>query len=145
MTVWLSNQHGQYLDLCLTPIDIELMDNKYVLIVDDDKDIQMAIRMILELHGYTVNTVSNGKEALESLKSVNLPSVILLDLMMPVMDGFEFIKKIEASQMATQIPVIVMTAARNKVAEVKKYKTLLKPFDVSLLLNLVGEYYQKTV
>ena len=116
-----------------------------VLIVDDDKDIQSAIKMILELHGYIVNCVSNGKEALEVLIRGPAPSVILLDLMMPVMDGFEFMKMMEGGHINPKVPIIVMTAARNKAHEIKNYTTLLKPFDVSRLLSIIGEQYQTTV
>lgn len=119
------------------------MDEKRILIVDDDKDIQSSIRMILELHGYEVACVSNGKEALEQLVRGPSPKVILLDLMMPVMDGFEFLKNVEKGDLAKNISIIVMTAARNKAAEIKKYTTLLKPFEVTKLLSLVGESHQK--
>lgn len=113
-----------------------------MLIVDDDKDIQSSIKMILELQGYHVNCVSNGKEALEMIIRGPAPSLILLDLMMPVMDGFEFMRTAESSDKISKIPIIVMTAARNKAGEVKKYTTLLKPFDVSKLLSIIGERYQ---
>lgn len=119
------------------------MDEKRILIVDDDKDIQSSIRMILELNGYAVACVSNGKEAIEELVRGPSPEVILLDLMMPVMDGFEFLKTVEKGNLAKNISIIVMTAARNKAEVVKKYTTLLKPFEVTKLLSLVGESYQK--
>lgn len=112
-----------------------------MLIVDDDKDIQSAIKMILELHGYQVSCVSNGQEALEVLTRGPVPSVILLDLMMPVMDGFEFMRLMEDGCIATKVPIIVMTAARNKAHEIKNYTTLLKPFDVTKLLAIIGEQY----
>ena len=118
------------------------MNEKYVLIVDDDKDIQSSIKMILELHGYQALCASNGKEAFEVLNKGSLPEAILLDLMMPVMDGFEFMRLMEESPLYTKIkniPIIVMTAARNKAHEIKKYKTLLKPFEVNKLLTALGE------
>lgn len=117
------------------------MNEKRILIVDDDKDIQSAIKMILELHGHMVVCVSNGKEALEEIVRGPRPSVILLDLMMPVMDGFEFLRAVESGQMVKDINIIVMTAARNKANEITKYTTLLKPFDVTKLLSLIGESY----
>lgn len=121
------------------------MDEKRILIVDDDKDIQSSMQMILEFHGYAVTCVSNGKEAIEALKKGPNPAVILLDLMMPVMDGFDFLKNVEASKLTKNIPIIVMTAARNKASEVEKYTTLLKPFEVTKLLKLVGESYQRPI
>lgn len=121
------------------------MSEKYVLIVDDDKDIQSSIKMILELHGYQVGCVSNGKEAFETLKKGLTPSVILLDLMMPVMDGFEFMRLTEGDSALAKIPIIVMTAARNKAYEIKNHMTLLKPFDVSKLLAAIGDLYKTSI
>lgn len=118
------------------------MSDKHVLIVDDDKDIQSAIKMILEMHGYKVSCVSNGKEALEALTRGPAPAVILLDLMMPVMDGFEFMRLMEDGHIAPKVPIVVMTAARNKAHEIKNYTTLLKPFDVTKLLSIIGEQHQ---
>lgn len=119
------------------------MNKKPILIVDDDKDILSAIKMILELHGYAIESASNGKEALELLHS-ELPSLILLDLMMPVMDGFEFLQNIESNPKFSNIPVIVMTATHNKVKKITKYTTLLKPFNVEVMLDLIGDAHQRT-
>lgn len=121
------------------------MSEKYVLIVDDDKDIQSSIKMILELHGYQVHCVSNGQEALDILLKGQFPTVILLDLMMPIMDGFEFMKVTEANPTMAKVPIIVMTAARNKAHEIKNHVTLLKPFEVHKLLAVIGEQYQTSV
>lgn len=94
------------------------------------------------MHGYKVKCVSNGKEALEVLARGPAPSIILLDLMMPVMDGFEFMRLMEEGYIAPKVPIVVMTAARNKAHEIKNYTTLLKPFDVNKLLTVIGEQYQ---
>lgn len=120
------------------------MSEKRILIVDDDKDIQTAIKMILEMNGYAVSCVSDGKEALEALTQGLRPSVILLDLMMPVMDGFEFMRVIESGIQPNDFTIIVMTAARNKVREITKYTTVLKPFEVTKLLSLIGDCYQNS-
>src|SRR5215510_8699670 len=61
-----------------------------VLVVDDDQDIRDALCELLRDEGYEAIAVANGEEALTYLKGGNLPCVILLDLMMPVMDGWEF-------------------------------------------------------
>jgi CheY-like chemotaxis protein len=116
------------------------VQKKPILIVDDDKDIQASIKMILELKGYGVVSASNGKEALTYIQDINPPALILLDLMMPAMDGFEFLKKLETDYKALAVPVIVMSAARNKATEVKNYTTLLKPFDIDYLLTLVERH-----
>ena len=84
-----------------------------ILIVDDDKDIREILRDVLEEEGYAIVEATNGVEALSSLRGDVLPRVILLDLMMPVMDGQEFRKAQLADPRIAGIPVIVFTADAN--------------------------------
>src|SRR4051812_46327475 len=62
-----------------------------ILIVEDDVDIRDSLRQLLEDEGFSVLTAGNGREGLERLKSMSQPCLILLDLLMPVMDGREFL------------------------------------------------------
>jgi signal transduction histidine kinase/DNA-binding response OmpR family regulator len=80
-----------------------------VLVVDDDVEVRQLFRRILEPEGYTVVEAENGREALERLRDVS-PSVILLDLMMPVMDGFEFVAEVRRHEPWRAIPIVVVTA-----------------------------------
>src|SRR3954470_23175677 len=82
-----------------------------VLVVDDDQDIREALCDLLADAGYRAASVANGKEALIYLKSGELPCVILLDLMMPVMDGWEFRRQQQGDPRLSKIPVVVITAA----------------------------------
>ena len=66
------------------------MTSKPILIVDDDKDVRIALAELLEGEGYTVAGAHNGQEALQLMRGGLHPAVILLDLMMPVMDGWDF-------------------------------------------------------
>jgi PAS domain S-box-containing protein len=81
-----------------------------VLLIDDDAEIRAMTRQMLERIGMTVAEAGNGKEGLAWLETHQLPSIILLDLMMPVMDGFEFLDHMQQKDAWTGVPVIVVTA-----------------------------------
>jgi len=80
-----------------------------VLVVDDDLTLRQLLRRMLEPEGYVVVEAENGRVALERLRQV-LPSVILLDLMMPEMDGFEFVAEFRRHEAWRAIPIVVITA-----------------------------------
>ena len=107
--------------------------------VDDDPDILEALSEILESEGFAIRQARNGQEALEILETVS-PNLILLDLMMPVMDGWEFAVKMRRRVDWSQIPVIVLSADRNiggRARELGALGYLAKPFELSALLSLV--------
>jgi CheY-like chemotaxis protein len=87
------------------------MDGKAVLVIEDDPDTQDAICGLLEYSGYRAFGVNNGREALDFLKSHSAPSVIVLDLMMPVMNGWEFCDLQRADAVLARIPVVVISAS----------------------------------
>jgi len=80
-----------------------------VLVVDDDEGIRQLLRRILEEEGYTVVEAQNGRAALERMGE-RAPGAILLDLMMPEMDGFEFVNALRTREAWRQIPVVIITA-----------------------------------
>jgi CheY-like chemotaxis protein len=81
-----------------------------VLVVDDDRDIRDSVVELLEDHGYQAIGASNGREALDVLRTRPAPCLILLDLMMPVMDGRGFREEQLKNPAWTEIPVIVISA-----------------------------------
>src|SRR6266581_4459159 len=96
-----------------TPVFKRPGTNKHcpVLIVEDDSDLREMMAQLLTLEGFQAATVANGREALEYLNSVDRqPDVILLDLMMPVMDGWEFRRRQQADPAVSDVPVIVLSA-----------------------------------
>ena len=100
------------------------------------------LALLLEGEGYAVETASNGAEALACLDS-SCPSVILLDLMMPVMTGDEFRQRQLADKRFARIPVICMTAAhdgRERAERLHADDYLQKPVDCEILLNAVRAY-----
>src|ERR1041385_6706856 len=83
-------------------------DSAPILIIDDDADIRDVMKIILEASGYHVSVAADGLEALEQLQNGAPPVMILLDLMMPRMDGEQFLKQICGSRFA-KIPVVIMS------------------------------------
>lgn len=81
-----------------------------ILIVEDEKGIQEVLKDALEMEGYTVFTADNGQEGLEMLPKMPTPCLILLDLMMPVMNGWQFAEVISKDMTLATIPVVLVTA-----------------------------------
>jgi CheY-like chemotaxis protein len=113
-----------------------------VLVVDDDRDIRETLQEILETEGYEVQTARNGADGLERARAVR-PSLILLDLFMPVMDGAEFRhRQMQDSQLAG-IPVVIVSAAaglEERIAALGVAAHLEKPLDIEHLFDVVGRY-----
>jgi CheY-like chemotaxis protein len=109
-----------------------------VLVVDDDDGIRNAVRALLEDEGYRVLAAGNGLEALTVCDEV-LPSLILLDLMMPKMDGITFVEMLRRDH-ATLPPVLVLSASQRAPQQVRQMGVagyLAKPFDLDELLSAV--------
>lgn len=110
-----------------------------VLVVDDDPDILEAICDILGGEGYRVARARHGLEALERMTE-ETPSVILLDLMMPVMDGLAFAQALRDRGLGGRVPILVISADGNpsRAASVGAAGYLAKPFDIDALLRQVS-------
>jgi two-component system, chemotaxis family, chemotaxis protein CheY len=115
------------------------MNQPLVLVVDDDPDILDAICDILEGEGYRVARARHGLEALERTAE-ETPAIILLDLMMPVMDGLAFAHALRQRDSAHRIPIVVISADGNpqKAAAIGAQGYLAKPFDIDALLAHVS-------
>jgi CheY-like chemotaxis protein len=112
-----------------------------VLIVEDDADLREMMAQLLTLEGYGTVTASNGREALRLLHEAAMPKVILLDLMMPVMDGWEFRRQQQADATIAGLPVIVLSALDpNRASNLAASAFLKKPLDFDRLLQLVRNY-----
>ena len=120
-------------------------DAEVVLIVDDDPDIREAIRTLLEEEGYPTAEACNGQEALALIQQPDFKAgLILLDLMMPTMDGLQLRARLRADPALAAIPVVVMSAheAMLRALEHSEPPTpvLRKPLDLDQLLELVTKY-----
>jgi CheY-like chemotaxis protein len=111
-----------------------------VLVVDDDDDLRATLAEALVLYGYRVVTASNGKEALARLEAGPRADVILLDLMMPVMDGWAFREAQVKVAGAQEIPVVVLSAltgAEKAAADLEARACLMKPVGLDRLRETI--------
>jgi CheY-like chemotaxis protein len=108
-----------------------------VLVVEDDPDIRDAVVAALEIEGFRVFQATNGAEALEVLRTMPHPSLVLADLMMPVMDGWQFIRALSDDDRLATLPVVIVSA--NDLQAPKGYRQVKKPIDIDALVNIVGE------
>ena len=114
--------------------------NASILFVDDDRDIREVFRLLLESAGYEVNLATDGLDAWHKLRERNRPpALMVVDLMMPVMDGEQFLKAVRSSSFAS-IPVVILSghnAARAKANELHADACLIKPVDFEQVLEIV--------
>jgi two-component system chemotaxis response regulator CheY len=116
---------------------------RYVCVVDDDADMREALRLVLELRGYSVEEATDGQRALELLRENPGCCLILLDLMMPGMNGWQFRKAQQETPELAAIPVAVLSAMRDvckHAAEVGAVACLSKPLDMNQLMTEVSRH-----
>lgn len=113
---------------------------KHILVVEDNKEIQDSLKIALEVEGYNVFTADNGKEALSALGKMPTPCLILLDLMMPVMNGWEFVEEVGKDLLLSSIPIVVVSAYGDKRGTPKTEGYIQKPVDLDALLNTVSKH-----
>jgi CheY-like chemotaxis protein len=111
-----------------------------VLIVEDDDSAREALSDCLEMEGFSVASARNGKEALDYLRSSPLPKIILLDLYMPVMTGWEFREAQKKDASIANIPVVVVTAFGSGITrQIDADVIMHKPLDLDRLLSVIRE------
>jgi len=118
-----------------------------ILVVDDEPNIVQTLKDRLEMNEYTVFTACNGQEGLNVAKQ-EMPDLILLDVIMPIMDGHETIEQLRREEWGRQISVIMLTArsqaqdiARAKACDIEDY--IIKPFDLSELLEKIESILER--
>ena len=120
------------------------MDPKKILIVDDEVDLVETVRFPLEIEGYHVLVAYNGEDALNQARKEN-PDMILLDLMLPKMDGYKVCRLLKYDERYKHIPILMLTAKTQAKDIVIGMKTgadeyITKPFDINYLMKKVKEY-----
>jgi CheY-like chemotaxis protein len=112
---------------------------KTILVADDEYAVVEALRALLEDEGYAVTTAANGQEALEALDSGPSPDLLLLDVMMPRLDGRQVLRELRARPDRRALPVIMMSAASQPLSpeELGDAVFLSKPFDLKRLLRTI--------
>lgn len=110
-----------------------------ILVVDDDETIRDIVAQALELDGFTAETARDGAEALERIRD-SPPHGIVLDLMMPVMSGWQLLERCRAEDLCTSTPIVVMSAYSTLPEEAARLGVLgciAKPFDLDVLLGAI--------
>src|SRR5690606_28562155 len=120
----------------------DILTGKHILLVDDDMRNIFALSTVFAPYKLTIDTANNGREALDMLQKKPDIDLILMDIMMPEMDGYEAIEKIRADKQFSALPVIAITAKamqgdRQRVLEVGASDYIAKPVDVNKLLSLL--------
>ncbi len=114
---------------------------KSVLIVEDDPDIRQSLKDAIDLEGFKTLEAANGVEGLQALHRADRPCLVLLDLMMPVMNGWDFLKAMRSDDLLATVPVLVVTAfSRAPESSDNVVKVLKKPVDLEALLKFVHRH-----
>ena len=116
---------------------------KTILVVDDEFDLTSTLKAVLEHHGYQAEICSNGREAVECIFS-KCPDLVLLDVMMPLGNGFEVLERIRAASEFAEVPVVLMNSVYPPKTRAIQWQAFLKkPLSVRPLLeaieSLIGE------
>ena len=112
-----------------------------IMVVEDDHDIRVSMRALLEEEGFKVLTVTDGLAALSALeRTAELPSLILLDLMLPVMDGWHFADRIRLNPRLANIPIIIISAYEDPPPPEGVIGFIKKPLNTDALLRLVSAH-----
>ena len=119
--------------------DDKRRDDPRILVVEDDEDAREAMVALLQMKGYRAVPAGNGKEALDYLNRAPVPDLIILDLWMPVMDGWQFRNEQIKDPRLAEIPVIVLTALSDQT-DMDANEIIIKPVDVDRLLTTVSHY-----
>lgn len=113
---------------------------KKILVIEDEYDIASTVELALEMEGFEVRLCSNGHDGMMILDSEALPDLILSDIMMPIMNGYQFAKTLRLNKRLKHIPLILMSAARLDETMLEKGSThgfIRKPFDLDYLIDVV--------
>ncbi|MEW6607581.1 MAG: response regulator [bacterium] len=125
-----------------------MKEKTHILVVDDEWEIVEVIRTLLEVKGYEVTTAQSGKEALEKLEE-RLPHLIILDILMPEMNGYEVCKKIRKSPVHKHLPIIILSSKSTVEDEIAGWRMgideyITKPFDLEELVAILESIIYRT-
>ena len=123
------------------------MNPKKILVVDDEADLVETVRFPLEMEGYHVLVSYNGEDALSQARKEN-PDLILLDLMLPKLDGYKVCRLLKFDERYKHIPILMLTAKTQEKDKVLGLETgadeyITKPFDIDVLMVKVKSYLNK--
>ncbi len=114
-----------------------------ILVVEDDPDLRRILKLQLESRDYVVIEAENGAEGFQSIQS-EIPDCVILDLMMPVMDGFGFLKRVRSIMVTREVPILILTASEDERNRVRGFQYqanayMSKPYDLDKLVEEVDQ------
>ena len=113
---------------------------KTILVVDDEFDLTSTLKAILEHHGYRAEVCSNGREALNCVVEM-CPDLILLDVMMPLGNGYQVLEKIRTNQALADVPVLLMNSVPPALNHPVQWQAFLqKPLTIDPLLRTIAQF-----
>jgi DNA-binding response OmpR family regulator len=122
------------------------MNNKKILVVDDEVDLVETLKFPLEMEGYQVLTSYNGEDGLNKARTEN-PDLIILDLMLPKLDGYKVCRLLKFDEKYKHIPILMLTAKTQEKDKILGLETganeyLTKPFEIDELINKIKSYLE---
>jgi two-component system OmpR family response regulator len=113
-----------------------------ILIVEDDPDLRTILRIQLRSNGFEVREACNGSEGFQAVQD-ETPDLVILDLMMPVMDGFGFLKRVRSNMALAEMPILILTASEDERNKLRGFQYqadsyMNKPYDLQALTDEVG-------
>ena len=112
-----------------------MTDKPTLLLVEDEEDSRETLRELLELRGYRVIAVPNGKEALAQLDQIGTRCIVLLDLIMPIMNGWQVVEQLRADGRLPRLPVLITTSAAHNAPP--DLPVIAKPVELSKLIRMI--------
>lgn len=121
-----------------------MSNGKTILLADDEEDIKIVVRLYLESKGYEIITAYDGLDAINQVQK-NKPDLLLLDVMMPVMNGFEVAQRLRANDETKELPIVMLSAATHEDAVRKGLEAgandyVMKPFEPAKLEEVIKKY-----
>lgn len=119
------------------------MKDNFVFLVEDDEDLRGDLAFLLEHRGHRVETAIHGKDALQKLDELGRPCIILLDLMMPVMDGWELRAELLQIPSFSSVPVVLLSGIadiQHQAQSLQAIGYLTKPIDLQRLYTTIGQH-----
>jgi CheY-like chemotaxis protein len=123
-----------------------MRESRHILIVEDDADLREALTDVLRDEGYAVTSAADGQEALDRLRREGQPSLILLDLTMPVMNGWQFRAEQRRDPDLSGIPVVVFSAGEHLAEQMSSLEIddfVQKPIELGQLLRKIERYFPR--
>ena len=117
-----------------------------ILVVEDDPDLRTIVRLQLSSQGYEITEATNGAEGFQAIQE-NIPDCVILDLMMPVVDGFGFLKRVRSVIELVNVPILILTASEDERNRVRGFNYqadayMSKPYDLQELTEEVDRLCQ---